>query len=108
MVEFQPPNVFGTTSKLKFNLEPDRWTFHRNTLFSLWRPAKELAQAKELTSSKRSSSSLVDILRSWSIYLAWLDLGRSPEKKVYQLFGCLFDEIGDGCGGPHDSNERLG
>ena len=89
MVEFSPPSVFGTTSKLKFSLEPDRWLFHRNTLFSVWRPAKELAQAKELTSSKRSSSSLVDILRSWSMCLAWLDLGRSPEKKAYQLFGCF-------------------
>ena len=88
-MEFTPPSAFGTTSKLKFNLEPERWSFHRNTLFTVWRSAKELAQAKELSSHKRSSSSLVELLKSWSMCLAWIDTGRSSEKKSYQLYGCF-------------------
>ena len=88
-MEFTPPSAFGTTSKLKFNLEPERWSFHRNTLFTVWRSAKELAGAKELSSHKRSTSSLVELLKSWSMCLAWIDTGHSKDNKTFQLYGCF-------------------
>ena len=85
-MDFEPPSAFGTTSKLKFNLEPERWSFHRNALFTAWRPVKELVGAKEITSHKRSTSSLVDLLKSWAMCLAWVNPG-DKDNKTFQLYG---------------------